>query len=190
VATVREKRFCGAKKRQAEGTCTRPSGWGTTHAGWGRCKLHGGSTQSSVTAAQTERLDHEARVLFGKVVNAEPIDNPLAGYAEFAGRVMAWMRTMDDLLDGLKSPRYGSEAGEQIRGEVQLFERAMDRCNTVLSSYARLKIDERLARIHVEQKTMVIRAIEAALTSAGLSAPQVVEAKKVAARHLRVVDAA
>jgi hypothetical protein len=143
-----------------------------------------------VVAAQAEELDHEARVLFGKVVKAEPVDNPLAGYAEFAGRVVAWMNTMDALLDDLTNPRYGSEAGEQVRGEVQLFERAMDRCNTVLSSYARLKIDERLARIHVEQKTMVIRAIEAALMSAGLSGARVVEAKRVAAQHLRVVDAA
>jgi hypothetical protein len=37
---------------------------------------------------------------------------------------------------------------------------------------------------------MVIRAIEAALMSAGLSGARVVEAKRVAAQHLRVVDAA
>ena len=35
---------CGAKKRQGKGKCTRPAGWGTDHAGQGRCKLHGGST--------------------------------------------------------------------------------------------------------------------------------------------------
>ena len=35
--------ICGAEKRQGEGVCTRPAGWGTNHAGEGRCKLHGGS---------------------------------------------------------------------------------------------------------------------------------------------------
>lgn len=33
---------CGAKKRQGEGTCALPAGWGTDHVGYGRCKLHGG----------------------------------------------------------------------------------------------------------------------------------------------------
>ena len=39
--------YCGAKKRQPSfpgETCKRPSGWGTPHPGFGRCKLHGGST--------------------------------------------------------------------------------------------------------------------------------------------------
>lgn len=34
---------CGAKKRQGEGHCTQPAGWGTEHVGRGRCKLHGGN---------------------------------------------------------------------------------------------------------------------------------------------------
>jgi hypothetical protein len=136
--------------------------------------------------------EYEARQLFGKVApQPQPVTNPLAMYAELTGRVVAWMQTMDSLIDDLRSPRFTDEKGaEQIRGEVQLFERAMDRCNAVLASYARLRIDERLAVITVEQKKMVIRAIEAALATAGVSGPQAEEAKKAAARHLRVVDAA
>lgn len=34
--------YCGVKKRQGEGTCRRPAGWGTNHVGTGACKLHGG----------------------------------------------------------------------------------------------------------------------------------------------------
>jgi len=41
---------CGGKTR-AGSACTRPAGWGTPHAGTGRCKLHGGSTPSHVKAA-------------------------------------------------------------------------------------------------------------------------------------------
>jgi len=37
--------YCGAKKRQGEGTCTQPAGWGTDHVGFGRCKLHAGRSQ-------------------------------------------------------------------------------------------------------------------------------------------------
>lgn len=42
-AAARDNPVCGAKKRQGEGDCTRPAGWGTDHVGQGRCKLHGGS---------------------------------------------------------------------------------------------------------------------------------------------------
>jgi hypothetical protein len=34
--------LCGAKKHNSTDTCARPAGWGTTHPGTGRCKLHGG----------------------------------------------------------------------------------------------------------------------------------------------------
>lgn len=39
--------LCGADTKQAEAkypSCHRPSGWGTDHAGVGKCKLHGGSS--------------------------------------------------------------------------------------------------------------------------------------------------
>ncbi len=37
-------RICGSKTRQVQSKpyCHRPAGWGTTHPGVGRCKLHGG----------------------------------------------------------------------------------------------------------------------------------------------------
>lgn len=34
---------CGAKKKSG-GVCIQPKGWGTSHPGRGRCKLHGGSS--------------------------------------------------------------------------------------------------------------------------------------------------
>lgn len=180
-------RYCGANKRQGEGTCTRPAGWGTDHVHHGRCKLHGGRTASHRAGAEVARVDAEARVLFGQIVEIKPVDNPLGVYAEFAGRVMAWMQSMDTLLNNVTSPAYrGGESGEQIRGEVVLFERAMDRCNTVLSTYAKLNIDERLTRITEAQQQMVLQAIEAALASADVTGARAVEAKKAAAKRLRV----
>jgi hypothetical protein len=43
-----DSRHCGALKKQPVSPgerCRRPSGWGTTHVGFGRCKLHGGATR-------------------------------------------------------------------------------------------------------------------------------------------------
>ena len=184
-----DSRHCGARKRQGEGTCTRPAGWGTDHVGEGSCKLHGGSTRSVSQGATLRLVERESRELFGKLVpTPTPIDNPLAAYAQLAGRVIAWLDLMDSLLDDLRAVGYESEyVGVQIQAIVQLYERAMDRANTVLGSYARLKIDERLAAITEAQKQAVIRAINAALDEAGLRDEERASATRAAARHLRAV---
>lgn len=41
-----EPATCGATTHQAKTPCRKQAGWGTDHLGFGRCKLHGGSTPS------------------------------------------------------------------------------------------------------------------------------------------------
>jgi hypothetical protein len=137
-----------------------------------------------------ELIEREVRELFGKIApEPVPVRNPLAAYAVFAGKVMAWMDLMDTLLDDLRVVGFESEyAGVQVQAVVQLYERAMDRANTVLSSYARLKIDERLAAITSKQADAVIAALEAGLNAAGVRDPgQRTLAKSAASRELRAV---
>lgn len=178
---------CGAKKHQGDGRCGQTAGWGTDHVGYGPCKLHGGNTPTVRRGAERQRLEAEARELFGQLApDVEPIDNPLEAYAMFAGRVMAWMELMDSLLDDLRSPRYKGTTAEQIRGEVLLYERSMDRANTVLSAYARLNIDERLARVTEKQIEQVNGALTAALADAGLSEEKQQEVEDGLIRHLRL----
>lgn len=179
---------CEAKTRSG-GTCTQVAGWGTDHVGEGPCKLHGGSTRSVSKGAQLRLVEREARQLFGKIApEIVPVDNPLAAYAEFTGRVVAWMQLMDSLLGELTSVEVTTAAqGEQVRAIVQAFERSMDRVNTVLSSYARLNIDSRLATITEQQAKTVMRAIEAVILHLGADQQQATEARALAARHLRAV---
>jgi hypothetical protein len=181
---LHDSRHCGAKKRQGEGTCTRPAGWGTDHAGYGPCKLHGGCSPSVAGLV----LKAEARDLFGKIApTVGPVDNPLAAYAELAGRVLAWLDLMDSLLDQARTVDVTTASqGEQTRAVVQLYERAMDRANTVLGSYARLRIDDRLAAITNRQADMVVAALDAVITHLGAAGPAAVEARKVGAAHLRI----
>lgn len=174
-----------------KGYCKRTAGERTDHVGHGSCWQHGGNAPASVVAAHRERLEHQTRVLFGQVAGeVQPVTNPLAMYAEFAGRVVEWMRTMDSLLDDLQSPRFTDDRGvEQIRGEVQLFERSMDRCNTVLASYARLNIDDRLAQIEKRKLDLIADALMQVLQEMGLSRDQQREARSGLARRLRLVVA-
>lgn len=53
TAKVVEK--CGAAKRNGK-PCGREAGWGTTHQGYGRCKIHGGSTTNGEVAAAKQEV--------------------------------------------------------------------------------------------------------------------------------------
>ena len=49
-------KLCGATRRQGDKSpCRRPAGWGTSHVGFGTCKLHGGSTPDSTKHAEKQR---------------------------------------------------------------------------------------------------------------------------------------
>jgi hypothetical protein len=66
TATSAMTRFCGAKTRGG-GECKRPAGWGTSHVGFGSCKLHAGSTPSGEAAG----VNAEARAMAALTVAEE-----------------------------------------------------------------------------------------------------------------------
>lgn len=159
---------CGATRKQdPTKTCTRPAGWGTVHPGTGHCKLHGGSSPSGNTFAIKEI---ERRKL--AEIDVAPLTDPLTELSKVAGQVCAWRDAIAERVQELTSIRYELKSGEQLRSEVALFERAMDRCTTVLVAIAKLNIDERLARITEAQALAVDQAVHDALIAAGLTAEQ------------------
>lgn len=174
--------LCGAKKRQGDGCCKRPAGWGTDHAGTGRCKLHGGCAPSSRAAA----VEQQARKVLAQL-NVVPVADPLSALAQIAGEVVAWKNVMAEKVNELSSLRYSTEGGEQLRAEVALFERAMDRCEKFLTAMARLKIDERLVAIEEGKARLIAEAVRAALAELDLPADMQTQAKVSVARHLRAL---
>lgn len=51
--TKSDKPKCGGLLRDGSGrTCTRPAGWGTSHPGEGKCKLHGGGSPRGTESPQ------------------------------------------------------------------------------------------------------------------------------------------
>lgn len=175
-----DKRFCGGKKKQSEGLCTRPAGWGTDHPGFGKCKLHGGCAPSSRAAA----VEAQARQALAQL-DVPPVKDPLSELAKIAGQVVAWKDMLAGQVNELTSLRYSTEGGEQLRAEVALWERAMDRCEKFLTAMARLNIDERLAQIEEKQSDLILFAVTAALKELGLGEEQQNEAVRNVARHLR-----
>lgn len=181
---------CGAKTHQetSKEFCTLSAGWGTDHPGIGRCKLHGGSTPNQKTNAAKIQADREVRKVLAEL-EVDPVEDPLTALMQLAGQVVSWQKATAVLVNRLGDEvRYeGMAGGEQLRAEVPMYERAMDRAEKVLSSIARLDIETRLAAISEAQADRVLGAIDAVLAHLGVTGTDAAQAKQVAARHLRAV---
>ncbi|HMH76884.1 MAG TPA: hypothetical protein VK547_09690 [Candidatus Udaeobacter sp.] len=159
---------CRARLRQGEGRCRKSTGWGTPHVGTGRCRLHGGSTGTQIVGVERRQVEDGARRILADLGAAAPVENPLVELQLLAGEILAFRNALRSMVERLDGVRYSGEAGESIRGEVILYERALDRCTRVLTDIAKLNLDERLVAITEKQGTAIATALRAALQAAGI----------------------
>lgn len=144
-------RFCGAKKRQGEGDCHRPAGWGTSHPGIGRCKLHGGSTPDQIKHVNGQKAA-DAVVTFGLPREIDPQVALLEEVHRTAGHV-SWLQAKiaefetDDELKQLDA------AGKFERASVWVELYQSERAHAVKVSKAAIDagIAERAVRLAEEQ---------------------------------------
>jgi len=126
------------------------------------CVAHGGRAPQ-VKAAAERNLAAAAVSRELARLNLPPVEDPLTELARVAAEVVAWKDAIGAKVNELTELRYkAGEGGEQLRSEVALWERALDRCERFLTAMARLNIDERLARISEAQAAAVIAAIAVA----------------------------
>lgn len=156
------------------------------------CRTHGAGLPSVRQAAERRELEAAARREVERLLpGVVPVADPLSALAELAGEARSWKDAAGQLVAKLEGRvRFTSAAGlEQVRGEVVIYERAVERLNTILSGIARLRIDERLVAIDERRAAVVIAAVEAALVSAGITGTAFDEARLVAAGRLRALEA-
>lgn len=153
------------------------------------CYHHGGAAPQNKAAAARRIAEAKLEARVHKALarlDVAPVDNPLEALAELAGQVVAFKNALADRVNALEEIRYESKAGgEQLRAEIALYERALDRCNTVLGTIARLDIDGRLVRIEEEKARILMDAVHAGLASIGVVGEQAEQVKTVMARKLR-----
>jgi len=133
----------------------------------------------------------EAKTQLNRLGHAEPVEDPLTKLSEIAGEAVMWKDIMAERIMELQDDewRYQDAKGaEQLRSEVLLWERAIDRCERFLTAMARLRIDERLAKISEAQAAIVTKAIVMTMAEIGLNREQQEEARQVVVRHLRAID--
>lgn len=92
-----DKKTCGAKTR-AGTPCKQPAGWGTNHAGEGRCKLHGGKStgpkdRKKQSRSQKKNNNAEKHGLFSKYLPEETMS---------LVNSMEDLNTIDILWDNIK----------------------------------------------------------------------------------------
>lgn len=150
------------------------------------CKFHGGATPQVKRQAEKNLTEAALRAKLHQL-DIRPVDDPLNALKLLAGEIVAWKELLQGKVLELEKFRYGTDMGEAIRGEVQLFERALDRCVTVLGVIAKLNIDDRLVAIEEAKVAKIVDAIDATLDHLGLTQEQRLNGKKEMAKHLRAV---
>ena len=166
--------ICGGPKRQSEGACTRPAGWGTDHPGIGRCKLHGGSTQSHRKAAE-KQLAAQAVVTLGLPREVDPHQALLeelhrtAGHVAWLGAVVAELEAGDVTWGKTQHKTGGDDAGTTyaagVNVWVQLYQQERKHLVDVAGACARAGIEERRIRLAESQGQMLASAMRAVVNA-------------------------
>jgi hypothetical protein len=112
-------RICGARTRN-EATqnelCQRPAGWGTSHAGVGRCKLHGGSKMMKPTR-YSKLWRGRMKDIATQVIEQDDSD-PLDLLAELEVQRVLLSVLIDRLQPGAALPVNDGPAAQAIREAI------------------------------------------------------------------------
>src|SRR5262252_1080507 len=161
------------------------------------CKNHGANggsvrSQRAATAVVNGRVTDRMVAIMGDhgeaLMQPSQIGDPLTELLDVAAEIRTWKEIMRGVVSDLlsrKEIRYTHRSyGEQMRAEVLLYERALERLAAILVQIGKLGIERKLAMIQQQQVDIVDRALTAALTASGLDLVAQQEARAVLAREL------
>ncbi len=162
-------RLCGALKRDGETMCRRPAGWGTEHAGWGRCKLHGGSSPSGTHAAQRAAAGH-AVATFGLPQEIDPHDALYDELARTNGHVQ-WLAELIANLERGDLKQYGISEGalyERPSVWLEIYARERRHLASVAKACVDVGVEGRRMRLAEEDAAVIAEVIRNVLTTFGV----------------------
>ncbi|MDX3860052.1 hypothetical protein [Streptomyces europaeiscabiei] len=149
---------CGAKTK-AGTPCGMPAGFGTSHVGTGRCKLHGGSTPTQIVAVERQL----AREALAGLVSVRADFDPKADPRDELARLTASLQQSADYLAG----RIGEDLVDSKGRPSALFAMWMAvvgdlrRClDTLVKLTATLKVD---VTHHADNRPGALEAVLAML---------------------------
>lgn len=116
--------------------------------------------------------------------------NPFDALLEMAQETMEFKDICKVKLSKLKEDEWrweGERVGEQLRSEVALYERAIQRCTDTLIKIARLGIEERMMRVAERQQAIMERAIVRTMQDLDLPLEMQAKARQQMVLHLRAL---
>lgn len=171
---------CLAKTR-AGGKCRKQKGWGTEHLGTGRCKLHGGNTESGQKAAASE-----AATIMGVELDVDPHDALLTCVRIAAGEVAY----CSSLIADLEKPMVMTPFGEMLSIWITTRQKA----TMALAKYCKMALDagvaERQVQVAERYGEMLATLISGILADLKLTKAQQKEAPTVVRKHLQLLEGA
>ena len=145
-------------------------------------------THLSTASIEEIALVRGKDVSFDKI-RGQLVNNPLEELAHLVSEVVVYKDYCAEQVAKLRGDhRYEGRSGEQLRAEVALYERSLDRVGKLLIEWSRLNIDERLMRIEEAKAAAIIEVIRRSLLSAELTDDQRKTAEDTAIRELRALE--
>jgi hypothetical protein len=182
---------CGKRTKSGK-DCTRPAGWGTSHAGVGPCKLHLGNTPSQIKASAKEL----ARVM-GSPVDVTPHEALIWCVQTAAGEAHYCTLKIQELAeeDAIGHPEshvdkelqqvYGEEGAELYNHleqttkhpiELNIWIRSRREAMDRLARYSKMALDagveERRVRMAEQFAQLMVPALQGLLDGLGLTKAQ------------------
>jgi hypothetical protein len=163
----------------------------------GICKA-GQVKNTAIEPKKEPKADATARKLLHEIMQQNDVNieirewdtnfNPFDALLDIAQEQMQWKDLCLSKFSKLKEDEWrwdGDRAGEQIRSEITLYERAIDRATKTLERIARLGIEDRLMRIAERQAAIVETAIVRTLQDLDLPIELQAKARQKMVMHLR-----
>ncbi len=120
---------------------------------------------------------------------AVPVQDPLTALLTLAGEITTFKDFLGARIAEMRAEawRYSGATAEQLRAEVGLYERALDRTARVLVEINRLGLEERMVKVTEEQGRQIAEVIRRILDGLDLTPEQRRIASEVVPRELRAV---
>lgn len=140
----------GTVRRQCDGHAVRGSSPGA-------CRMHLGRVVAEVHAKFD--LEKRARRL-ANLAESEPVDvdGLIDEHLALAGEARQWKDILRTMVGELTSVGYQSAAGEQTKAAVRLYGESLDRCDRILTSISKLRLEERQTAV-AEAQEIRLRAV-------------------------------
>lgn len=157
------------------------------------CRVHGGKAKQVREAAQrrlaAEKLDREMRDVIA-FESREGVADPFEALSLLADEALAMKEALASRVNSLKKLRYSAHGTgtEQLRAEVALYERAMDRAGKFLDLLVRNGFEERRVRMSEQMGLQVASLLRNVLAELGHDVSPGSETANLCARHLRAMS--